>query len=61
VEAMLAPIGGPSILVYAGESVGHKAICRFPPLTAWGVRFRVLRAAGPVHLHALDLYDAGGR
>jgi len=61
VEAMLAPSGRPSVLVYAGESIGHKAVCRFPPLTAWGVRFRVLRAAGPVCLRALDLYDAGGR
>ena len=56
VEMLLAPSGGPSIPVYSGESVGHKAICHFPTLSAWGVRFRVLCATGAVCLRALDVY-----
>jgi alpha-L-fucosidase len=61
VEVLLAPSSGPSILIYSGESVGHKAICHFPTLSAWGVRFRVLRAAGAVCLRALDVHGAGAR
>ncbi len=59
VEVLLGRSGGPSIIVHKGENVGHKAICSFPPVSASGVRFRVLRSAGDVSLRALDVYRAG--
>lgn len=56
VEVLLGRSGEPSITVYVGENVGHKAICLFPAVSAWGARFRVLRSTGQVSLRALDVY-----
>ena len=60
IDVLLSPSGGPAIQVYAGESVGHKAICRFPLATAHGLRLRVTAADGDVRLRALDLFHSGG-
>ena len=61
VEVLLGQSGGASIKVYRGENVGHKAICLFPSVSAWGIRFRVLRSAGHVSLRALDVYGSSAR
>lgn len=50
------PHGNP-ITVYEGHSVGHKAICRFPPVRAQEVHFRVTEAAGGVTLRSLGFFD----
>jgi alpha-L-fucosidase len=60
VEALLGRSGSPAIAVHKGECVGHKAICSFPTVSAWGVRFRVLRSTGEVSLRALDLFGTRG-
>lgn len=56
IDVLLSSTGGPAIQVYAGESVGHKAICPFPLVTARGLRLRVTAADGDVRLRALDLF-----
>jgi alpha-L-fucosidase len=56
VEVLLGRASDASIIVYKGENVGHKALCSFPSVSAWGIRFRVLRSAGAVSLRALDVY-----
>jgi alpha-L-fucosidase len=49
--------GGPAdwTRLWSGESLGHKAICRFPLIEAYRVRVRVTEADGPVKLRALEL------
>jgi alpha-L-fucosidase len=59
IEALLSPRGDRPIKVYEGESIGHKAICRFPPLSAHGIRLRVLDADEQVLLRTLCVYDTG--
>ena len=49
---------GPPITVYQGESLGHKAICSFPPLRARKVRFRLLAADGDARLRGLEVHPA---
>jgi len=44
------------ITVYEGGSIGHKAICRFPPVRCRGVIFEVLENHGPVELRSLEFF-----
>jgi alpha-L-fucosidase len=60
IDVLLSATGGPAIQVYAGESVGHKAICSFPLVTARGLRLRVTAADSDVRLRALDLFHSSG-
>ncbi|MBL7199531.1 MAG: alpha-L-fucosidase [Anaerolineae bacterium] len=53
-----SPRGTP-IVVFGGESIGHKAICPFPPVKVQGARLTVLQSGGPVGLRALGLYHIG--
>jgi alpha-L-fucosidase len=59
IETWPAPSSGMPIVVYEGRSVGHKAICRFPPVRASAVRLSVLEADGPVRLRCVKLYGPG--
>lgn len=61
VEILLGRLGDASITVHKGENVGHKAICSVAPVSAWGVRFRVLRATGEVSLRTLEVYGPDDR
>lgn len=50
---------GASIRVFAGDNIGHKAICTFAPVRARAVRLRVLPAEsghGDLQLRALGLF-----
>ena len=52
-----------AMTLYEGDSIGHKAICRFPPIIAGDLRVRLLEADGPVCLRRLDAYyvpEVGG-
>ncbi|MHB9033274.1 MAG: alpha-L-fucosidase [Anaerolineae bacterium] len=49
------------ITVYNGRSLGHKAICSFPPISARAVRLSVLESTGEAQLRSLALYHAGPR
>lgn len=59
-EAVLSH-GGPagSVQLWAGQNIGHKAICHFPPVEVREVRLRVTEADGPVQLRGLDLHHIG--
>ena len=46
------------IPVYEGRSVGHKAICMFPLVTARKMRVRVAEADGAVKLRSLEVHCA---
>ena len=45
-----------AITVYEGRTVGHKTVCRFPPIRTRGLRFEVIEAEGDVELRALELH-----
>ena len=45
------------VLVHDGYSIGHKAICKFPPIRASHVFVEILDADGPVHLSSIELFD----
>jgi len=57
IEALLSLRGDRTIKIYEGENIGHKAICRFPPLSAHGIRLRILDADAEVHLREIGVYD----
>lgn len=44
------------VTLHEGQNVGHKAICRFPPIAATKLRMRVIDAEGEVKLRALELH-----
>ena len=46
------------IRVWAGENVGHKAICRFPTVSVQRLRFRVIAGDGREQLRSLELFYA---
>ncbi|MDQ3812506.1 MAG: alpha-L-fucosidase [Armatimonadota bacterium] len=50
--------GGAPIVVYEGRNIGHKAICRFPPIKARNVRLTIREADGLVRIRALELHYA---
>ena len=58
IEVLLSSSARAGIKVHGGESVGHKAICHFPLVSARGLRFRVTEADGAVRLQALNVYSA---
>lgn len=47
------------VKVYEGENIGHKAICRFPQMSAVKVKIEIVEADGPVNLRAFEVYNAG--
>lgn len=49
--------GKEPIVVYEGTSVGHKAICSFPPVRCRGVLVRVIEKNGPVDFRSVDIFD----
>ncbi|MDH7568439.1 MAG: alpha-L-fucosidase [Armatimonadota bacterium] len=52
--------GGKPITLYEGYNVGHKAICRFPPLRVREVCVRVTEACAPPQLRSLSLHLVEG-
>lgn len=50
------PYGRTPIVVHEGLNLGHKAICRFPPVTAAGVHVDVTEADGAVTMRGLAVY-----
>lgn len=50
--------GGKPITLYEGQSIGHKAICRFPLLRVRKVWLEVTEADGPARLRSLEWHDA---
>lgn len=53
--------GGPAITVYSGRSIGHKAICAFPLVRAYEVRFTIEKAVGEPVLRDIALYQTTGK
>jgi len=51
---------GKPITVFEGRTVGHKAICRFPPIRVRSIRLSVLEAEGGVELRQLEFHREGG-
>ncbi len=48
---------GPPITIYEGQSIGHKAICQFPPVRCKAVFVEVLEADGEPKLRNIELYN----
>lgn len=46
-------------VVYEGRNIGHKAICRFPPVRARKVWIEVIEADGPFELRDIELFRTG--
>lgn len=46
------------IQVWEGRNIGHKAICRFPPVTVKKVRVRILEQEGAAKIRALTFHAA---
>jgi alpha-L-fucosidase len=46
----------PAVTLWEGRSIGHKAICHFPPVAAHSLRLRILEADSPVRLRAATLH-----
>ena len=53
------PYGEP-ITVWEGQSIGHKAICRFPLVRVQKLQVEVTEADGPVALRAMGMFDTTG-
>jgi alpha-L-fucosidase len=52
---------GDPITVFEGHSIGHKAICSFPPITARKVRVELTQVEGNAKIKAIDLHCAAKR
>ena len=52
--------GGSPAVIHRGTSVGHKAICRFPPVRARRIDFVVTSRQEAVTLRELRYYRSGG-
>ena len=44
------------IRLYEGRNIGHKAICRFPPVRAAGVTIEVVQADGDVAMRGIEVH-----
>jgi alpha-L-fucosidase len=51
---------GKEIVVHEGRNIGHKAICRFPLVTAASVRVEVTEADGEVVMRSVEVFDTTG-
>jgi alpha-L-fucosidase len=49
---------GDPITVFEGHSIGHKAICPFPPITARKVRVELTQVDGQAKIKTIDLHCA---
>ena len=61
VAVSAAPHGTDPIPVYEGHTIGHKAVCPFPPVEAVKAWVEIRQADGPVDLRALEFHNAAGR
>jgi alpha-L-fucosidase len=50
--------GGKPILVWEGQTIGHKAICHFPLVKAKGVIVTILEANGPAKLSDIRIFNS---
>jgi len=48
----------PPVVIYKGESVGHKAICGFPPVAANSIIIEVTKADGDVTMREIEFHCA---
>jgi len=56
------PVSGnnfPKVTIYKGENVGHKAICRFPPISAETMIINVTEADGEVTMREIEFHYTG--
>ncbi len=49
--------GTDAVTVYEGTSIGHKAICQFPPICATTILFEVLDSTGDISIDTLNVYN----
>jgi alpha-L-fucosidase len=54
-----APGGGP-VCMYEGQSVGHKAICRFPQVKALKAALEIVQSDGEVAMGDLQFHNVAG-
>lgn len=52
--------GREEVVLYEGQNVGHKAICRFPQVCVWGLTVEILESDGPVQWRTLEAHNSAG-
>ena len=51
------PHGRTPICLCEGRSIGHKAICRFPPVQAGGLHIEITDADGEVRMRSIEVFN----